>query len=203
MVSLYCRFAHCPLQQVFSEEHMVPQLPQYVSSDWRSAQEFPHRVVPAGQDLQLPLTQISSGAQTFPHPPHAYGNVCVFMHRPLHRSLPAGQVLQAPLKQSWLSRQAFPQAPQLAGSDRVSVQEKPPQSESVALQPPAVHVPLLHHWPAGHAFPQAPQLAGSRRVRAHEPPQHVSPQPALQNPRHAPQLNSSVCRSTQAPSHSV
>jgi hypothetical protein len=164
-----------PLLQTWAPLQRVPQVPQFVPSEARSAQTpappppIPpppmHAVSPDGQ-LHVPPVHAAPFGHTLPQPPQLRSFVCVSTHAPPmpHDVSPAGQPVVHMLATHWLpGPQRVPHAPQLRGSLVVSV-HTPLQ---LVVPAPHVQVPLTQLAPVEHTVPQLPQLLGSDVVSTH------------------------------------
>ena len=166
------------------------------------------------KDSQLPSTQSSSRAQTFPQPPQFVGSLRVSTHDTpvsvVHtvRPPPHAPVLHEPLSQTMPAPQTVPHLPQLRGSAFDTH-----ASPHFIVSGLHVHAPASHTSEAPQRLPQSPQLFASFLTSVHAPAQVFAgaahPQaPAthdgvtpLQALPHVPQFAGSVVVSTQRPPH--
>lgn len=148
---------HVPLLHIRPDTpQLLPQAPQFESSDLVSTQRPLHAVWPLAQArTHWPALQDAPLLQLMPQPPQLFASVLVlaqdFCWMPQALS-PLGQDLQIPLSHVWPGMQAFPQAPQLSVLFVVLV-HLPPQTEMPGWQ--VRHAPLLHIWLGPHAGVQA------------------------------------------------
>ena len=122
----------------------------------------------AGRSEHIPLLQVLSGGQVFPHVPQLYLSLLESTHVPLQNARPTGHK-HIPLKQLLPRGQIFPHDPQLFKSKLVSV-HVPLQRNIPTIQE---QFPLTQAVPSGQAFPHEPQFSRSTLVSIQVPLQRI------------------------------
>jgi hypothetical protein len=150
----------CPAAeaQTSSSWHMVSQVPQWLGSCFRSAQELPHWVSPGSHDAwQRPRLHTSLPKQAVLHEPQCAPDEVRLAQSGKQAVVPMVQLgfMQCPLKQIWPSAQGMLHAPQLP-----------------ALPVRSTQAPLHSVAPGAHMVPQWPFMQSVVPIHVRlQPPQ--------------------------------
>jgi hypothetical protein len=153
--------------------HVVPHLPQFALSVWRSVHPFPPELPPdvlfveeaqyvspeAHRLTHLPPEQSSVLWHGAPHAPQFAGSELRSVHAPLHSFCPGGHT-QPPSAHVMVELHATPHPPQLLVLLATSTQS-PLQYVRVGSLHDSVHMLAMHSAPCGHWCPHDPQFDGS------------------------------------------
>jgi hypothetical protein len=166
-------YVQMPEMQAWPVAHGWLHIPQFATSDERSAHPVGHETCPVGH-VHSPPEHVAPDLQPFPQLPQFAASELVFEQAPAQQVLFAGQsalvvhggVTQTPFWQTWCGWQAWPQVPQLVTVVVVSTQVVPqrvvPCGQSARqVQGRLTQCPFRQTWPGEQTWPHLPQASGS------------------------------------------